>query len=57
MGKDVSLLFKSVEIMEICNIKMSKINVTQMCYEKRQNDTPVDLFFGSLFNNFTQRYS
>ena len=48
MGKDVSLLFKSVEIMEICNIKMSKINVTQMCYEKRQNETTVDLFLWKL---------
>ena len=45
-GEDVSLLFKSVEI---CNIKMSKINyVTQMCYEKRQKDTKVDLFLWKL---------
>ena len=38
---------------------MSKINnyVTEMCYEKRQNDTTVDLFYGSLFNNFTHRCS
>ena len=45
-GWDVSLLCKSVEI---CNIKMLKINYeTQMCYEKRQNDTTVDFFLWKL---------
>ena len=47
MGNMWVLLYKSGEI---CNIKMSKIDnyVTRMCYEKRQNDTTVDLFLWKL---------